>query len=500
MSDQAPPVPVQAPTPSNDDPSAPKGRHSNRGGKRTGSQPRVSSTSVSQSNNPGVQRPSSRASNGKKDSGQSKNAKQQDNRTNKNIRNGGGRGGKEGAGRGGRPGGNTSQSIAKPAQPTPVPAVEGGDALSSLQRVITDLKSISPPSNPSPISGTNTLTSAISMHGHNQSVSALPPNAPVFQPGATAYPGSNVSEPPPRHRKSASLGAHPAPITNSYSNYSPNLGSMSEDAEDGKPNAYEDGEIVETPFQLGHQPRAQSQSYPAPRFAALAQQQQQEMSDLGHGKRPQLAPNFMFGTRRRGSANPSSLGPAINEEDANFQFPQQQQPNFELPTPSGHGRTTSTGGEITGIMAEQIALQSQIEALQQQQQVLYQQQLASNQLMGSQFAPLVTGRVSAHRRVQSTLPVALGGAFGGAMGQFGAQLPGVGLDNQNGAPRGHGRRHSVNVVNKTASANASVSYPSTFTQENFDDSFVQAPAMNTHSRQASRADSSWRMSKCLNYS
>jgi protein SSD1 len=276
---------------------------------------------------------------------------------------------------------------------------------------------------------------------------------------------------------------------------------MSEDAEDGRANGYEEGEVVETPFQLGHQPRAQSQSYTAPWFAALAQQQQQEMNELGPSGRPQLAPNFMFGARRRGSANPSSLGPAISEEDANFQFPQQQQSNFDIAAPTEHRRTTSTaGGEITGIMAEQIAIQSQIEALQQQQQVLYQQQLASNQLMGSQFAPLVAGRVGAHRRVQSTLPVGLGGAFGGAMGQFGAQLPAVGLDQQNGQPRGHGRRHSVNVVNKSTGHNASISYPATYAQDTYDDGFVQAPPMAAHSRQASRADSSWRMSTSFNCS
>ena len=57
-----------------------------------------------------------------------------------------------------------------------------------------------------------------------------------------------------------------------------------------------------------------------------------------------------------------------------------------------------------------MALQSQIEALQQQQAALYQQQLASNQIVSN----TMPGRVGAHRRVQSTLPVSMG-AFGGAI-------------------------------------------------------------------------------------
>lgn len=111
------------------------------------------------------------------------------------------------------------------------------------------------------------------------------------------------------------------------------------------------------------------------------------------------------------------------------------------------------------------------------------------------------GRVGAHRRVQSTLPVSMG-AFGGTMGQFGAPMPGLGMDNQQGIPRGHGRRHSVNVLNKGAGPNASISYPNPYAQQNqdgFDDGFTAPPPMQgAHSRQASRADTSWRMSKLVN--
>ena len=144
-----------------------------------------------------------------------------------------------------------------------------------------------------------------------------------------------------------------------------------------------------------------------------------------------------------------------------------------------------------------MALQSQIEALQQQQAALYQQQLASNQILSN----TMPGRVGAHRRVQSTLPVSMG-AFGGAMGQFGAPMQGLGMDIPQGIPRGHGRRHSVNVLNKTNGPNASISYPNAYGQQhqdNFDDGFTAPPPVQAaHSRQASRADTSWRMSKSGN--
>ena len=91
------------------------------------------------------------------------------------------------------------------------------------------------------------------------------------------------------------------------------------------------------------------------RFAALAAQQEQDT--VGPTGRPQLAPGFMFGARKR--ALP--MGPPINEEDVGFQFPQQQQhhqqDNFPIDTPQqSQGHRKSESGEITGIMAEQVKL------------------------------------------------------------------------------------------------------------------------------------------------
>jgi len=143
-----------------------------------------------------------------------------------------------------------------------------------------------------------------------------------------------------------------------------------------------------------------------------------------------------------------------------------------------------------------MAIQNQIEALQQQQQALYQQQLASAQ--AGQFGG---NRGSTHRRVQSTLPDP-SAAFNAAqsqMGQFGQfgnlGTLNMGLDGQaQGIPRGHGRRHSVNVVNKASSQN-SLGMGIGNMQDGFDDGFAAPAALGGHSRQASRADSSWRISE-----
>lgn len=142
-------------------------------------------------------------------------------------------------------------------------------------------------------------------------------------------------------------------------------------------------------------------------------------------------------------------------------------------------------------MCEKIAIQNEIEALQRQQAALYQQQLASNQVLSFQTPGLAPNRAAAHRRVQSTVPVALGGPNGQQtlMGQLGLRNVGVGLDGQpQGVPRGHGRRHSVNVVNKSASqSNVGMG------QDGFEDGFAPPTALGGHSRQVSRADSAWRL-------
>ncbi|RDB22631.1 Virulence protein SSD1 [Hypsizygus marmoreus] len=387
---------------------------------------------------------------------------------------------------GGRNSSPREQGAAKQASSPPPQNKEASDALSSLQRVIADLKTTSPVQQPTSHNNGFAMPTT-------QVHSNLPSNAPVFQPGAAGYPGPNVVD--PKHRKAVSLGA--SGLSGNFNSFSPHLGAMMEDVEDNAAGtSFEEGEIQEQyQRQPGHQPRTQSQSFVAPRFAALAAQQEQADA-LGPTGRPQLAPGFMFGARKRGGP----AGPPINEEDLGFQFPQQSHSNYHSEVPP-HEPThrKAESAEITGIMAEQIALQSQIEALQHQQQALYQQQLASNQVLSFQTPGLAPSR-GAHRRVQSTVPMSpgAGATFGGLqnpMGQFG-NIGGlnIGLDGQpQGIPRGHGRRHSVNVVNKAGgqSAMGSISYGSSYA-EGFDDGFAP-PSFAAHSRQVSRADSSWRI-------
>ena len=270
---------------------------------------------------------------------------------------GGGRGGAHRKGQQSRQGNITpkEQSV-KSSSPAPLPSAESSEALSSLQRVIADLKTTSPPAQSSPLV-TNSLSA--SMHAPQPQSSNLTPNAPVFQPGGTnPYQGLNPAD-AARHRKAASLGA--SALSGNFNSFSPHLGSMMEDAEDAGGNlSYEDGEIQEGYYQQpGHQPRSQSQSFMAPRFAALAAQQDQG-DHMGPSGRPQLAPGFMFGARRRGASGP--LAPPINEDDLNFQFPQQQQqqqqqpqPNFAPDVPQNEqGHRKSESVEIGGIMAEQV--------------------------------------------------------------------------------------------------------------------------------------------------
>ncbi|KZT12467.1 RNB-domain-containing protein [Laetiporus sulphureus 93-53] len=332
------------------------------------------------------------------------------------------------------------------------------------------------------------------MASSNAQGSTLPPNAPVFYPGAAAYPGIGAEQ-PPRHRKAASLGTASNPGFNSYS---PNLGSMMEDIEDGQVHyPSEEGEIQESVYQSGHPRRSLSQSFTAPRFAALAAQQDQG-DMMGSSGRPQLAPNFLFGARRRPSQGVNTtMGPPINEEDVGFQFPQQSQQNYNVDFSADvHQRKNESGSEISGIMAEQIAIQNQIEALQQQQAALYQHQLASNQVLSFQTPGLAPGRPNVHRRVHSTVSMGMGmNPFNGpqaAMGQFGSLGSlGMGLDGQpSGVPRGHGRRHSVNVLNKSGSQPGLGALGFSQSADGFDDGFTP-PANVTGGH--SRSDSSWRI-------
>jgi protein SSD1 len=262
------------------------------------------------------------------------------------------------SGRGGRGGRKQpSTSNQRPnnkdaASPAASPGEGESPALSNLQKAIADLKAM-------PNSGTQA-----SSPGTTQPIpptqSTLTPSAPPFHPTSFVAPTPEV---PPRHRKAQSMGPTPQQQIQSYSGlgqYTPGLDSMNEDSE------FQPTETVSPLAQFGrHQAMG---SFTAPRFAALQGQGAQSPGEgTASSGRPQLAPSFQFGNKRR--TNSVSIGPPISEEDAGFQFPQTPQ------TPQNtHKRT---GSEI---IAEQIAIQSQIEALQQQQQHLLAQQLATGQV------------------------------------------------------------------------------------------------------------------------
>lgn len=315
-------------------------QNSNKGGQKK---------NPNRSNNPnqGRRKPSSATNESGSDTGGRKGNDNSNRRTSDNRGKGqGGRGGgqKNRLPSQGRPSnsnngqsGNRQASKSNSSTPAPAPGAETSDALSSLQRVIADLKTASPAVQPSA-----TLPTEV--------ISSLPINAPVFQPGMQAWPGPTQSSDQARHRKAASVGASYG--NNQIGTYAPNLGVMMEDAED--PALYEEGEIQgDAGFrqQQIHNRRSLSQSFTAPRFAALAQQDQSQSEVLGPTGRPQLAPGFMFGgARRRGSSN-GPMGPPINEEDIGFQFPQQQSRGLDA---QGLPRPGDAGGEVTGIMAEQV--------------------------------------------------------------------------------------------------------------------------------------------------
>lgn len=116
------------------------------------------------------------------------------------------------------------------------------------------------------------------------------------------------------------------------------------------------------------------------------------------------------------------------------------------------------------------------------------------------------GRPTVHRRIQSQqIPASPVGMVGGSFGGF--NIPGMGFnaglgggvglgvssDDPQGVPRGHGRRHSVNVLNR--GPQTSLQSFNQFGQDGYEDGFVPPSAFGGHSRQASRADSTWRISE-----
>ncbi|KAJ9477524.1 Protein SSD1 [Pseudozyma hubeiensis] len=129
----------------------------------------------------------------------------------------------------------------------------------------------------------------------------------------------------------------------------------------------------------------------------------------------------------------------------------------------GHQPAASVGGNSNSLSAQsqmlaeqQIALQQQIEMLQLQQQQLMQTAGLGQQGHAASGANPLSGSAHSfggHRRIQSHAPrsgpmgsFSTGTGFtGGALANFAPSQPASQASN---LPRGHGRRHSVNVLNK----------------------------------------------------
>ena len=316
----------------------------------------------------------------KKEGGDSKKNDQRGGRSQSQSRGGGGSGNhrksQASQSAGGRQGGGSTPKDVKPpgSSPVPVPGAEGSDALTSLQRVITDLKSISPPTQQSAISSSASMPLPQSHVSSN-----LPPTAPIFQPGAAGFPvpGAAAAE-SARHRKAASLGAHGSGMLaypHQMHQFSSQLGAMMEDNEDVRSpqqQQFEEGEIPEQIYGQQPFPRgSQSAGFTAPRFAALAGQPQQTQQPeqgevIGPSGRPQLAPTFTFGARRRTASN-VPLGPPILEgEDIGFQFPQQNQQSDYQSEPSqqqNNNSGTENRGQLPDLMREQVRLNTLISSI-----------------------------------------------------------------------------------------------------------------------------------------
>lgn len=284
-----------------------------------------------------------------------------------------GRGGGNAGRRPSRPGSNAAPSPNIASSGPPLPTDGDSPALSNLQKVITDLKSIQPsghsnqPAQAHPQQSQQLPAAAPAPTYAQTTQSNLTATAAPFQP--SFVPG----EVPPRHRKAQSMGPTPgggaANAGYSMNQYAPYLDSMSEDAEN------QASEPLPPMAQFTN--RQAMGSFSAPRFSSMSGAGG-DQEYVGPSGRPQLAPSFSFGAKRR--TNSISVGPAIGEEDVGFQFPQQNQQQSRYQQESDNQAANRRGGEMNEIMSQQIAIQSQIEALQQQQQHLLQQQLASNQV------------------------------------------------------------------------------------------------------------------------
>ncbi|TIA87337.1 hypothetical protein E3P99_03241 [Wallemia hederae] len=174
-------------------------------------------------------------------------------------------------------------------------------------------------------------------------------------------------------------------------------------------------------------------------------------------RRKNMAPRFQEDNANEGESDSyGTLNP-------NFQFGAKRRPTTNSISYSNHTPSQSLGGggfvPGLGMTPEQLLIQQQIEALQHQQRTLIQNQSQfvqqfDQQTLNSRMNPAGGNN---HRRIQSQ-QVPNMRMQGGNLAQFSPQSPN--LFNPQGSPqmknippKGHGRRHSVNVSKVTQDLN-----------------------------------------------
>ncbi|KAK0553936.1 Translational repressor, partial [Tilletia horrida] len=190
-------------------------------------------------------------------------------------------------------------------------------------------------------------------------------------------------------------------------------------------------------------------------------------------RRPSPSQSSNYPHRRAGS-DMSGFSPAQRLSSPTNAFGQNQNP-VQLQAAAAAAAQVQHQQHQQQLIAGQIAIQQQIELLQMQQQQLLQQQIQFNpssalggNRAGAGFGGPQAGGPGAHRRIQSHAPGVGGQNFVPSMNLYGSNnnpggfqsiSPGnqaafgntqPGSNQSQQVPRGHGRRHSVNVVNKSA--------------------------------------------------
>lgn len=180
------------------------------------------------------------------------------------------------------------------------------------------------------------------------------------------------------------------------------------------------------------------------------------MNPQDRNRRKNLAPRFQDDQANEGESDSyGTLNP-------NFQFGAKRRPTTNSISFSNHTPSQSLGGggfvPQLGMTSEQMLIQQQIESLQNQQRALIQNQSQfvqqyDQQTLNSRMNPAGNN----HRRIQSQ-QVPNMRMSGGNLGQYSPQSPN--LFNPQGSPqmknippKGHGRRHSVNVSKVTQDLN-----------------------------------------------